>query len=1107
MFSQACRLSGREDRREFIENLCGENLQLKVNLQLMLDAFDTDKSHVLDQVVDYLIPATSQLNLNNQAADTLGSVGPFAVKELLGEGGMGAVYRAEQTHPVQREVALKLIKPGMDSKEVIARFESERQALAMMDHANIARIFEAGMTSSERPYFAMELVRGVPIDRYCDSKKLTNRGRLLMFLEACAAVEHAHQKGIIHRDLKPSNVMVTESSGNPTVKVIDFGIAKAVDQSLTNKTLHTSYTELLGTPAYMSPEQVKSGSADIDTRSDIYSLGVLLYRLLTGVTPFDKTALKAAGIDDLRRIVLEQTPKRPSSKIGMLPADVVQRITENRCTDCGNLIRSLSRELDWIVLRALEKDRRRRYQTATELADDIRRYLDNLPVNACPPSVLYRTTKTLQRHKVVAASSLIIAVILLLSSSVAIYKAIEAKRASAASLVREQQANDLLEVARLQSAMTAFRQLDLLQLAALTKPWEVNGEYSQSAGEPKLATLGELLHQSGRPTPVRSIAHSGAVQDIAVATDGTVAISVDDTGVIRTWNPNLNSPMEILGRHFGNALSVAISPDGAKAVTGDWSGQVWFWDLQSKSLISQARPANSGIETLVWSPDGKMVAAGARYSQIWISDSDGKELFRIENDHRHESLLFSPDSQSLYVPTRDGVDIWNVVKRSRKSSIPTEPGTNIRTMCWLGKEQNWLIAGERYNESLLVFERRTNKRLAAIPMGMSYAQQLAVSPDGEWLSVVYSGGRLQLGRIIESRPGRFIGEINVEFSAHTPKADQTEFARPSVAWMPDSRRFISAGEDGLAHVWNRLNIKPVVGVLPGSHVREGFLLDDTNLVYIHADGAVVRHPLGDPGSETKSERLSFPTQCVARTPGQNLTASAGEEQVAVIDLATSQIITQFDSPFVLHRRIELGRDGNSIVVSTGEQVCVWRTGDRWATFDMVGPLDLPAKLAPRIADNGRTLIVDNDAEDILEVDLTSGKSKRHYKLQNHGADYVLSHDGNLLAASAFNGILVWDRKTGEKLLSVQDLSTPTALQFFPDNRVLVSGHADGKIRAWHIPTGQPLGVLYESRLPIGEPESLSFSETGVRLLAIYRKGPAVRPVILGPIRTSISAHQ
>lgn len=1073
----------------------------------MLDTFDANRSNVLDDVVDYLVPVNNQLDLGCQAADTPGRVGPFAVKEILGEGGMGAVYRAEQTHPVQREVALKLIKPGMDSKDVIARFESERQALAMMDHPNIARIYEAGMTNSKRPYFAMELVRGVPIDRYCDNRKYSNRDRLLLFLEACAAVEHAHQKGIIHRDLKPSNVMVAESSGDPTVKVIDFGIAKAVDQSLTDKTLNTASTELLGTPAYMSPEQVKAGSIDIDTRSDIYSLGVLLYRLLTGVTPFDKVALDSAGIDDLRRIILEQTPKRPSSKIGILAPEVVQKITKNRCTDCTKLIRSLSRELDWIVLRALEKDRQRRYQTATELADDIHRFLDNQPVNACPPSVLYLATKTLQRHKIVAVSSLLIALILFLSSSFATYKAIEANKASAASLIRERQANDLLEVARLQSAMSAFRQLDLLQLASLTKSLSISTDSSDLVGRLGLPSLGELLHQSGRPTPVRSFSHAAPIQDLAVSSDGSLAISADNTGVVHIWNPNLNEPMKVLGRHFGSAASVAISPDGEKAVTGDWSGQVWFWDLKSQTLLDQFRPASSGIETLTWSPDGKLVAAGARYSHVWICDSVGEELFRIDNDHRHESLMFSPDSRFLYVPTRDGIDVWNLAKRTLEASIPTASGTSIRTMCWLGKEQEWLVAGERYRESLLVFDRQTNKQLATIPMGMSYAQQLAASPDGEWLTAVYSGGRLQLARITETRPGRFVGEINVEFSAHSPQADQTEFFRPAIGWLPDSRRFISGGEDGQAHFWDRMDIKPQYSLLPPAHVREAFLLDDRNLVYILADGAVVRHPLGSSRNETSGGALSFAPHCIARTPGGNLTAAAGEKQVAVIDLATSGIIAMLESPFVLHRRIELGRDGNSIVASTGEQVCVFRTEDGWATFTMVGPLDLPAKLAPRIADNGEILIVDDDATDVVEVDLGSGTIGRRYDLEDHGADSVLSHGEDLLAASSFNGIRVWDRKTGGERLNVRDLSTPTALQFFPDDRVLVSGHTDGKIRAWHIPTGQPLGVLYESRIPIGEPESLSFSETGIRLLAIYRKGPAVRPVILGPVRTAKIATQ
>ncbi|MCA9152237.1 MAG: serine/threonine protein kinase, partial [Planctomycetales bacterium] len=341
----------------------------------------------------------SEIEAASVISERIGSeIGRYKLLEQIGVGGMGVVYMAEQLRPVRRRVALKIIKPGMDSKHVIARFEVERQALAMMEHPNIARVLDAGCTDSGRPYFVMELVRGIPITEYCDLNKLKSQERLQLFVMVCQAVQHAHTKGIIHRDIKPTNVLVTLHDGVPVPKVIDFGVAKATGQQLTERTLFTSFGQMVGTPLYMSPEQAELSGLDVDTRSDIYSLGVLLYELLTGTTPFDRQRLQAAALDEMRRIIREEEPEKPSTRVSTMgPASVVA--SSDRSTDPTKLRQQLREELDWIVMKALEKDRNRRYLTASDVAAEVTRYLNGDPIDAGPPSTAYRLRKIVGRYK------------------------------------------------------------------------------------------------------------------------------------------------------------------------------------------------------------------------------------------------------------------------------------------------------------------------------------------------------------------------------------------------------------------------------------------------------------------------------------------------------------------------------------------------------------------------------------------------------------------------------------------------------------------------------------------------------------------------------------
>jgi serine/threonine protein kinase len=326
-------------------------------------------------------------------------IGTYKLLQRIGEGGCGMVYMAEQEKPVRRRVALKIIKLGMDTKSIVARFEAKRQALALMDHPNIARVLDAGATETGRPYFVMELVRGIKITEYCDQHELDTRERLKLFIQVCQAIQHAHQKGVIHRDIKPSNILVTIIDGKPVPKVIDFGIAKAIEGRLTDNTIFTAYEQFIGTPAYMSPEQAVMSGVDVDTRSDIYSLGVLLYELLTGRTPFETNELLERGIDGLRRTLQEREPQRPSAMVTTMQGKALTQVAHSRHVEPMKLISLLHGDLDWIVIRALEKDRSRRYETANGLAMDVQRFLDNEPVVARPPSRIYRLQKLVRRNQ------------------------------------------------------------------------------------------------------------------------------------------------------------------------------------------------------------------------------------------------------------------------------------------------------------------------------------------------------------------------------------------------------------------------------------------------------------------------------------------------------------------------------------------------------------------------------------------------------------------------------------------------------------------------------------------------------------------------------------
>jgi serine/threonine protein kinase/Flp pilus assembly protein TadD len=441
IFLRAIESQAPENWEAWLDEACGNDAALRSRVAALLKAHQEMGTFRDDAPA---VARTIDLPADPRVTETLGTViGPYKLLQKIGEGGMGVVYMADQLAPVRRKVALKIIKPGMDTREVIARFEAERQALALMDHPHIARVFDAGATAAGRPYFVMELVRGVPLTDYCDQNNLPVHERLELFITVCHAVQHAHQKGIIHRDIKPSNVLVTLHDGRAVPKVIDFGVAKAIGQQLTDKTLFTQFAQMVGTPLYMSPEQAELSALGVDTRGDIYSLGVMLYELLTGTTPFDSARMKIVALEEIRRIIREEDPPSPSTRLSSTAGETQTSVAAHRHIDPRGLSRLVRGDLDWIVMKALEKDRNRRYETANGLAMDVQRYLNDEPVLACPPSFWYRFRKLARRNKRAFGAASTAALLVLLT---AISLAVSNVR------IRQEQARTKKEMVRAENA-------------------------------------------------------------------------------------------------------------------------------------------------------------------------------------------------------------------------------------------------------------------------------------------------------------------------------------------------------------------------------------------------------------------------------------------------------------------------------------------------------------------------------------------------------------------------------------------------------------------------------------------------------------------------------
>jgi serine/threonine protein kinase/WD40 repeat protein len=677
LFIAALQITDPVERSAWLDRECGGDASLRQRIDVLLEAFDQAGS-VLENPVVAVAPTIDEPMTERPGMH----IGPYKLLERIGEGGMGTVWMAEQTEPIQRRVAVKVVKEGMDTRQVLARFEAERQALALMEHPNIARVLDAGKTLSGRPFFAMELVKGKPITAYCDEKRLPVRERLELFGDVCRAVQHAHQKGIIHRDLKPSNVLVAPYDGKPVVKVIDFGVAKATGPRLTDKTLFTGFGALVGTPEYMSPEQAEVNNQDIDTRSDIYSLGVLLYELLTGSTPLTRQRVKEAALLEVLRVIRDEEPPKPSTRLSE-SKDSLPSISAQRRTEPARLTKLVRGELEWIVMKALEKDRNRRYETANGLAMDVQRYLADEAVLACPPSATYRLWKFVRRNKVVLATTALVTVSLVAGTVISLWQAIRATEAEGKALTSLQAETEARNATREQLQLTQAAEEEARKRLYHSLVDQAKARrLSQRMGQ-RFDTLA-TLREAARMARTMRLPEE---EFLKLRNEAIACLAIPDLRVARewagfptgSWSVDFADGLERYARvDRQGAVSVrrvaddaeicslaGIGPGKSEAVFSSDGQFLAVWRLNDEQyqvwkLIDQA-PAKllqGRMYTFAFSPDSRRLATALPDGSIHLYDlPSGRETKQLTSGPRAHNLAFHPKDQRLAVSSASGIQI------------------------------------------------------------------------------------------------------------------------------------------------------------------------------------------------------------------------------------------------------------------------------------------------------------------------------------------------------------------------------------------------------------------------------------------------------------------
>jgi serine/threonine protein kinase/WD40 repeat protein len=1048
IFDEAAEIEPGEKRRAYLDEACGGDADLRANVEELLRAEETAGGFLGDL-------RREAHTANTPAAEGEGArIGRYKLLQKIGEGGYGVVYMADQTEPVKRRVAFKIIKLGMDTRSVVARFEAERQALALMDHPCIARVLDVGATDTGRPYFVMELVRGIKITDYCEQNHLSATTRLQLFIQVCQAVQHAHQKGIIHRDLKPSNILVTSNDGVPLPKVIDFGIAKATANiQLTDKTLFTRFEMFIGTPAYMSPEQAEFNASDVDTRTDIYALGVLLYELLTGQTPFDSEATVKSGLDALRKAIREKEPLKPSTALTqkLMAVDLRRREptggkavpTQEEASADARLrqrlqeqIALLRGDLDWIILKAMEKDRTRRYDTANGLAMDLQRYLANEPVIARPPSRIYVLRKAFRRHRLAFGAGMVVAAALFLGGSASVWQA--ARVTDSERLARRTAYSSDMNLAQQALAANNLGRAQSLLLRQQPRPgqtdlrnWEWRYLWSQTRPDEH-----ETFWEGTNLLKAISCSPDGALVALEMEQQAVVIDLASRTNVLRRMGYRLPT----FAQH-GSVLALTRtgSPDSEAVVLCDMIGQ-----REIRSL-----PQNGYVLKVAFTPDDQRLL--------------------IITEHRASALDPEGDRRVSAWDLTTGRVLW------QHSILPLERVT--RTVLAISPDGS-LFAVAIPEGKFLVGETETGKERLTAKATMELVTALAFAPDGT--NIVSGAGYTDsLIRIWDVPSGTDRGTLE----GHRSWVSSLLFTR-------DGRQLISTGGDETVRRWD-WSKRAAAGVLRGHHreVDEIALLPNGRTLASEAqEGEVLLWDLDKPSDHPSGRFLRAGLASAVFSPDSRTIVGAqlGGGLASWDVQAMSELRRWRENSPNNSSSVRLACDaGSAALFERNGNISIWNLHT-----DIHTPLQAPS--GQTVADclfthNGNYLVTVLQGTDgftawIWDVGHARPAGNFWFKTASrHEGRFAAPSLANTFLVADTDGLRLWDVGKPEKPpLYLPDRGEFDDFEITPDHKLGAGAFGEGYVRLWNMTTLQPVATLHDFMLGA---HSVAFAPDGKRLVA------------------------